>query len=333
MEIKALAASIANHSRLLDAWAFLRSRITKSQVAILMYHRVCPKKDNWPPESLSTQSFERQMEYFCRSYEILPLDKLVQYIQQRKALPEKAVVITFDDGYRDNYLHAYPILKRYKIPATIFLTTGYIEADKLFWWDKLGYIIHHTTVSQLNLDELGNYSLQSELDRFQTSSIVTKRLRKVPEETKNLLIDKLAGICHVEIPPDLARELTLSWDEIKEMNNNGVSFGARSVTHPILPNIPLEQARYEIIQSKRAIEERLGKEVTAFSYPNGDFNDRIDRVVRESGYACAVTTTPNLLASRADPYQLSRIGVGEDFNKFKAVFSGLYGDLKAILRL
>jgi peptidoglycan/xylan/chitin deacetylase (PgdA/CDA1 family) len=328
MEMRALAASIANHSRLLDAYAFLRRKLTRSQIAILMYHRVCPKQDNWSLEPLSPPSFEKQIEYFCRNYEIIPLEKLAQYIRQQKALPKKAVVITFDDGYKDNYLHAYPILKRHGVPATIFLATGYIATGKLLWWDKVSYIIHHTTVSRLELGELGDYSLQSELDKLQTRYIVTKRLNGVPEETKNLLIDKLADISQVEIPPDLARELVLSWEEIKEMNNNGVSFGAHSVSHPILTNIPLEQARYEIVQSKQAIETRLGQEVTAFAYPDGEFNDSLDRVVRESGYACAVTTTPVLLTPRSDPYQLGRIGVYGDFNKFKVVFSGLYEDLR-----
>lgn len=327
MELKALAAFVANRSRFLDAYAFLRRKLTKSQVAILMYHRVSPRPDGWSLEPLSPPSFEEQAEYFCRNYEMLPLDKLVSYLRQGKALPEKAVAITFDDGYRDNYLHAYPILKKYNIPATVFLTTGCIGTDKLFWWDRVGYLIHHTTVSQLDLAELGSYPLRSELDRFRAGSIIAKRLKKMPEETKNLLVEKLADICRVEIPPDLARGLILSWDEIMEMNNDGIAFGAHSVTHPILTKIPSEQAQYEITQSKRAIEEKLGQEVTAFSYPNGDFNDSIDKVVRESGYACAVTTAPNLLTARANPYRLGRIGVGGDFSKLKAVLSGFYGDL------
>ena len=116
------------------------------------------------------------------------------FIQQGKSLPEKAVVITFDDGYKDNYLYAYPILKKHRIPATIFLATGHIDTGKLFWWDKVSYVIRHTNVGQLNLGELGTYSVQSDLDRFHTNFIITEGLKKLPNVRKNLLIEKLLNI-------------------------------------------------------------------------------------------------------------------------------------------
>lgn len=87
-------------------------------------------------------------------------------------------------------------------------------------------------------------------------------------DRRNFLIEKIRDICHVEIPRDLGKELILSWNEVKEMDNSGVAFGAHSVNHPTLTNIPLEQAKNEIIQSKKIIEEKLGKEVTSFSYPH-----------------------------------------------------------------
>ena len=117
MDVKGLLAAVANHSRFLDAYGFVRRKLTKSQVAILIYHRVSPKQDTWSLEPLSPQSFEMQMKYFCQNYEIISLDGLVECIKQGKPLPEKAVVITFDDGYKDNYCYARPILKKYHVPA------------------------------------------------------------------------------------------------------------------------------------------------------------------------------------------------------------------------
>jgi len=333
MEMKGVTASIANHSGFLDAYAFLRRKLTKSQVAILAYHRVYPNKDNWSLEPTSPRTFEQQMEYFCRRYEILSLDKLVQYIHHGKSLPEKAVVITIDDGYKDSYLCAYPILKKNRIPATIFLVTGHIGTANLFWWDRVSYVIHHISVEQLSLDELGSHSLWSEPDKSRANLIVTERLKKLPEERKNLLIDKLFQLSGVEIPVDLGRELILSWDEVKEMSNGDISFGAHSVTHPILTNMPLEQAKYEIIQSKKDIEEKLGQRVTAFSYPNGDFNAELVSFIKETGFTCAVSISPNKLISPKDRlYGLSRIAAIENSNKFKGMSCGLWGDLKSILR-
>jgi peptidoglycan/xylan/chitin deacetylase (PgdA/CDA1 family) len=333
MEIKALVASITNHTGILDAYAFLRRKLTKSQVAILMYHRVCPRSDNWSLDPLRPQSFAKQIEYFCRNYEIISLDKLAEYIYRGKSLPEKAVAVTFDDGYRDNYLYAYPILKKHHIPATFFLTTGHIGTGQLFWWDKVSYIIQHTSVGQLDLDEIGNYSLHSEIDKSHASLIIIEKLKKLPEEGKSSLIEKWLSISGVVIPDDLGKELILSWDEVREMNSDGISFGAHSVSHPVLTNLPLEQAKWEIIQSKKDIEEKLGKEVTAFSYPNGDFNPKIAKFIQESGFSCSVSVLPGKLISAKDnPYELSRIGAIEDSNKFKVVFCGLWGDLQGIFR-
>lgn len=326
---KTLAALVANRSGLLNIYGLLRRKLSKSHTAILMYHRVAPKQDNWSLEPLSPRSFERQIEYLCRTFELLSLDQLVHYIRGGESFPEKAAVITFDDGYKDDYLYAYPILKKHHVPTTIFLTAGHIGTDRLFWWDKVSYIVQHTSVSHLNLDDVSNYHLESVADKSRISSMIAERLTQLPEEKKSLLIDKLIAVCQVEIPPDLSKELILSWDEVREMDSNGISFGAHSVTHPILTNMPLKQAQAEIIQSKRAIEERLSREVTAFAYPNGDFNAEIVELVIKSGFVCAVSVLPGKLVSPKDsPYKLSRLGTSEDFNKFKVALCGLWGDLK-----
>lgn len=257
----------------------------------------------------------------------------MQYIQEGKSLPEKAVVITFDDGYKDNYLYAYPSLNKYHIPATIFLTTAHVGRGKLFWWDKVNYVIQHTTVNQLNLGELGNYLLQSELDKFYAKPIIVEGLKKLSEEEKNLLIEKLLNILEVDIPTDLGKQLILSWDEVREMSNDGIAFGAHSVNHSVLTNLPLRQAKWEITQSKKDIEEKIGTQATAFSYPNGDFNAELVEFIRESGFTYAVSAgTPRLISSKDNPYTLSRIGLGEDFHKSKVIISGLWGDLQGMLR-
>ena len=326
--LKTLAAVTANRSGLLNSYAFLRRKLTKSQTGILQYHRVRPQNDNWSLKPLSLQSFKRQMEYLYRNYEILSLNRLVQYIHQGKPLPEKAVAITFDDGYKYNYLYAYPILKKYHIPATIFLTTGHIGSSKLLWFDEVRYVIHLTPLNQLEFDELGSHPLRTDIDKFRASRIIIKRLKKLPEERKRVLIEKLTNTCQVDIPANLGKELLLSWGEIGEMHNDGVAFGAHSVNHPILTNLPLEEAKREILQSKKDIDEKLGQPVTAFAYPNGNFNSEIVKFIKD-GFTCAVTTgISRLITLKDNPYELDRIQALEDFNKCKVMFSGLYHDLR-----
>lgn len=326
-----MIATSADYSRILDTYGFVRRKLTKSQVAVLMYHRVSPKQDSWSLKSISPKCFEKQIRYFRQNYEIFSLDILVEYMKQGKPLPEKSVVITFDDGYKDNYRYAYPILKKYHVPTTIFLTTGHIDTGNLFWWDKVSYIIHHTDLDQINLTGMGTFFLRSEREKSRSSSLIIDKLKKVPEETKYILINNLLAQTGVEILNNLGEDLILSWKEIKEMSNFGITFGAHTVSHPILTNLSLDQAKHEIVQSKRDIEEMIGCHVTSFSFPNGDLNSDIVKLVRESGFACSVAVLPNKLVDSGDSlYMISRIMADEDFSKSKVVLCGLWGDLKKL---
>ncbi len=276
--------------------------------------------------------FKQQMEYFLNTYEIISLDQLAQYIREKKSLPPKAVAITFDDGYLDNYLYAYPFLKAHHIPATIFLATGYIEANKLFWWDKIGYLLKHSNQRQFHLDELGEFSLVSDIDVPRIQSKIATPMKALSEDRRSFLINKLSEISGADIPPDLTKGIILSWDRIKEMSNDGISFGAHSVNHPVLTNIPLSHARWEIKQSKTDIETVLNKNVSAFAYPNGDYNTDLISVVKESGYDCAVSFTPGkFLRPEDNIYALNRFPAWGNFKLFKLDQCGLLNDLRALI--
>jgi peptidoglycan/xylan/chitin deacetylase (PgdA/CDA1 family) len=331
MNEKSFGAVTASRFGFLDGYGFLRSKVTKSQVAILLYHRVNPQKDNWSLEPISLKSFKMQIEYFCKNYEILPLEKVTAIIRQKKTLPSKAVAITFDDGYKDNYIYAYPILKKSNIPATIFITTGNITTGEMFWWDKVNYIIYHSSRNQLQLEELDDYSTQSDLEKNNASLAIVKRLAKLQGEQRQYLVKKLLKNHGGDISTNLGKELLLSWDEVKEMSSNGIDFGSHTVSHLVLPDSPEEQIRWEIVRSKKDIEEKIKKKVVGFSYPHGHFNNRIIKLIQESGYSCAVSVFPSKLVSSKDNiYKLSRIEASEDFDKNKIFFCGLGGDLHQI---
>jgi peptidoglycan/xylan/chitin deacetylase (PgdA/CDA1 family) len=330
MKIKNFLAYLANHSDLIDAYATFRRFLTKSQVAILVYHRVAPKTDDWLLGALDPKIFDNQLNYICNKYRILSLEDLVFHVREKKTLPNKAIVITFDDGYKDNFVYAYPILKKYSIPATIFLTTGCIDTGNFFWWDKLGYVIKHCDAKQVNLDRLGTYSILSEIEKFRAQSEIIKKLEKFSESDKTNLLNDLISILKVKIPPNLGEDIVLSWNEIRKMNNNGITFGAHTVNHPILTNMPLENAKWEIIQSKKDIEDNLGIEVTAFAYPNGYYNREIIEFIMASGFTCAVSYFPKLMSHKESLYELGRIEENKDSNILDVKISGLWGDLKTL---
>jgi peptidoglycan/xylan/chitin deacetylase (PgdA/CDA1 family) len=308
--------TLSNKLGFLDIYGFLRRKITKSQVAILMYHHVT-----------SQEIFENQILYLSQKYEIISLVQLAQLINEKETLPEKAVVITFDDGNKDNYKYAFPVLKKNKVHATIFLTTGHIDTDNLFWWDQLSYLINNTQKDELNIGEFGKYSLRSKNDKQKVEFILTERLKKVPEQTKQEILNKIIESCEIIIPEGTGFSKILSWDEVKEMSDAGIDFGGHTVNHPILTNVPLERAKNEILVSKKMIEKEIGKQVTTFAYPNGDYNSDMTAFIKECGFLCAVSVLPgNLVKLRDNIYALPRVNAHEDISKLKVVLSGLWGD-------
>jgi peptidoglycan/xylan/chitin deacetylase (PgdA/CDA1 family) len=335
--IESSIAAMADHMQFLDLYASIRRQVTNSQVAVLLYHTIHSIREMWFTDvnALNPQQFETQIAYLCRNFEILSLDVIAQYIHQQRTLPQKAVAITFDDGYSDNYHNAFPILKKYSIPATIFLLVGHIEKDNLFWWDKISYAIHYAQVTQLSIKGLGSYSLRSNAEKAKATISIVGHLRQISEAEKNRIVDSIMALCQTEIPDGLAKRLILSWDQVKEMSDAGISFGAHTMNHPILTRLSVEQAREQICDSKRIIEEKLGRNITSFSYPNGktgDYNETVVKMVERAGFECAVTVIPRLVSPTVSPYQIGRMGDLNDLSRLKVMLSGLWGDLPRMFR-
>lgn len=318
--------SLTNRVKLLDLYSFIKSNL-RSYVAIICYHRVGNIKDRWAIDTTDIIDFEKEMRYLSKTHKILSLEEMAKIINEKKALPKKGAVVTFDDGYKDNYTKAFPVLKKYNIPATIFLTTGNIGNDNLFWWDKVEYILRNTKLKRFDLGDFGDIIPPLGKTKLKTLDEITTKFTKIPENKKCDLIDKLVEISDVDIPKNLGKAIIMSWDEVKEINEEGINLGAHTVTHPILTKIPLMQAKNEIINSKKEIERRLKKPVNTFSYPNGlanDFNNDIKTILKENGFICATTLIPKTINNNTDLFELGRLPPGHNFNSFKFCISGLY---------
>lgn len=297
---------------------------SQSKIAILTYHRISKKCDDWSLNPLPLKSFKEHLKFLTKTYNIISLDNLVDLMVNPNPIPKKTVILTFDDGYKDNYTNAYPLLRKYDIPATIFLTSKLIGSGEISWYDKVGYIIYNTSSNEIKMDELPDYTINSTFEKHQAFSDIKRRLIKLNERQKSLLINKLANLCHVEIPP-YAGDLMLSWDEVTEMNANGIDFGAHTLNHPVLPSLNSQEAEWEILESKRIIEKNLNKPINCFSYPYGNFNHDIIDLVKKSNFKCAVTLNQKLINSKKeDLYSLSRIDAFKDLNFFKLFLLG-YG--------
>nr|WP_245320916.1 polysaccharide deacetylase family protein [Methanofollis sp. W23] len=279
---------------------------------------------------METPEFEQVVRWLTRTHRLLPLDEIVAALQEGRALPDGTAAITFDDGYQDIYTHAWPVLQNYKVPATVFLTTGPMDRRELFWFDRFRHIIHTTEKRGFEMEGFGRFPLRTQTDRFRAVTSIERSVLKVAEEA-----EKLAYIRAIEEdlavdPPEIGDDYILTWDQVREMAQDSVTFGSHTVTHPQLTHLPVRQAAAEIRDSKRRIEEETGTEVHFLSYPNGSATDtsvEVQTLVKEAGYLSAFCGVPGQVRAGANPFMLNRVFSGWDFDTFKFFGSGAFADL------
>jgi len=316
---------------------YFRKRLLGRYAVIFLYHRVCPKEESVLNTNICPEDFEKQVRYLRKYFHICTLEDLVEDLNDHHLNNKKLgniAVITFDDGYRDNYIYAYPILKKYNIPATIFLTSDYIGKDNLFWWDKIVYIIYHSKKEDVDLENFGSFSLTNNNKKLECIHFLTSEFKNLPFRLRNKYILDLQNKCHVNIPSDIGKKMVLSWNEIREMNDNGISFGAHTLSHANLISLNLAEAKNEIVQSKAMIEDKLKSEIISFAYPYGSrfYNNDIMRLVQNAGYLCAVKSSGEIIdqSKSYNHYSLPRFSVGDNYCSFTIRASGMLTDFYKI---
>src|SRR5215471_6751618 len=255
------------------------ARFQRTGIRILAYHRVLPAlSETGRPFifdegviSATTKSFYRQMDYVRRNYDVISFKDLLAIEEERNAPPRRPLIITFDDGYRDNYTDAFPVLKEFGMPATIFLATGHMSRTSLFWWDQVAFCFKRTEKPEIVLEEISTdpLPLGSDGERRHAIESVLSWMKGIPETRRACFTIELPHALGVAVPSDIADGMHLSWDEIREMADHGIEFGSHTVTHPVLSNVDDDRLEKEVFESKKAIERELGREAIVFSYPVG----------------------------------------------------------------
>ena len=301
-------------SPLLDRWHLdrLTKKIRKRKTAsllILNYHRVLPEHDPFAIDALSVKEFESQIRLLKAQFHVRSLEDAITALRNGN-LARNTMCLTFDDGYRDNYDCAFPILEKYNLPATIFLTTNVIGTKNLLWHDQVLAAFEQTKVKTLDTPKLGikNLPLVEKLAKRDAAFLVLEKLKKyAPQQRDEINAALVAQLKTVSMPH---QRMMLNWDEIKTMSNRGIRFGAHTHSHPILATLDDAAMRDEIITSKNIIEDNLGKSVTTFAYPNGrvgDYDDRVISILDSAGFDCAVTTNNGINTVDSPHFELSRI--------------------------
>jgi hypothetical protein len=212
-------------------------------------------------------------------------------------------------------LNAFPILRRFKVPATVFLTTGYIDSGELTWYDQVRLAFKLTTQSTISLKDIGGstVSLKDESSRLSALRSCLDWLRMTSDPDRVLWLPKLFAELRVPRPLELPGTM-LRWDEVRRMSKENITFGAHTVTHPVLGGLKSSQLRDEIAGSKQTIEDKLQSPVRHFAYPFGkhsDFTREAKNVVREVGFKTAVTTISGINGPATDRFELRRMGFDE----------------------
>ena len=280
---------------------------------ILYYHRVNDEKDPFFP-AISSTLFEQEMRFVAQHYKVVSLEEMVARLEQGS--PEPVVAITFDDGYQDNYHTAFPILKRYGLPATIFLTTGTMNGAEPLWFERLALAVKKTGKEYIDLeiDIPRRFWMRTEAERLAANGGIFTVLKNLPDpERRERLVEVLKLLGSAEEGERWNKMLT--WDQVRQMKAHRIDFGGHTVTHPFLSKMSREEVAWEAAECKRHIEEELQLPVLHFAYPNGreeDFGAWNKEVIRSAGYSAAVTTMWGLNYRSTDPMELRRGGPWEE---------------------
>jgi peptidoglycan/xylan/chitin deacetylase (PgdA/CDA1 family) len=311
-------------------------------LVVLTYHRVLPVRAARayaiPPMAMPRDEFDAQMGHLARHYAPLPLVEAAARLA-RGSLPARAVAVTFDDGYGDNYRHAFPILRKHGVPATIFVVTGALDRRTPFWWDAVAAAVERLAQEPA----VGNH-----LPAWLTACLAPLPAGALPREVARGIVRRLNALERPERDRTVAALLAaapgaspagddlLTWDQAREMRRAGVELGSHTVSHAFLDELSPAEARREIEESLDRLAAELGAPARLFAYPRGRVAEPLRALLRDAGVLAAVTTElgdnrpgADLLAlHRLDAGYLRRAG-GFDRHVFDAELAGRFTRLHA----
>lgn len=285
----------------------------RGNALVLLYHRVVPDEEigtEFNPNSYSSVSctnFKNHIAELSSNYKVVSINELYQHVVQESE--DFVVSITFDDGYKDNLINALPILEKYGVPATFYITTRFPEGDTWMWWYELwDYLLGMDSVSTEFQGKTYKWTTSLSNEKFQCFkdlSNLIKLFQYNDQKSFSAAITKTAT--RKQYP-----QLCLNWDEIKKLDTHPlVTIGAHTHTHPALAMIPEEDAMAEMKLSKVLLEKKLGHLVESFAYPFGTKNDAGQRefnYAKICGFGTGLTTQPEPFASQG-PHSIPRLGV------------------------
>ncbi len=315
--------------------------INRNKLLVVMYHGITQKAYDPPVwTQLPVDQFRRQLDYLQKHYQLVSLSRAIEALCSGKPLPDRAALITFDDGLKNNFTVAFSLLVERAIPAAIFLTADYIGTENILWVDELYLILREAPSQGVSL-KCANAAAQKHFQAGQiwkSYEILVEELKRSGKGSRDTQMDSLRKTMPVNhnLPTDDFG--MLDWNEVRSMHQSGlIEFGVHTATHRILSELTPNEWDEEIAAPKHRLEKEIGATVSAFCYPNGrpniDFRQEHLEYLHQSGYFCAFTTDSILVNPKSvDPMCIGRIPAGNDgsrMNYFRLNTSGFVEFLRA----
>lgn len=296
-------------------------RLNKNLLLVIMYHGITER--NYEPRvwtQLPLSVFRSQLEFLRSRYRMVTLEQVVRALERGEPLPERAALVTFDDGLKNNYSVAFPVLKEMGIPAAIFLTVDLIGGSDILWFDELYLLIREGWANGAALElpweeARRHYRAGAVWEAYFSCVEAAKRSGCGP---RRRLLDHLRDRVPLERERHLADFGLLDWDQIREMARSGlIGFGVHTATHRILSELKEHELADEVLAPRKRFAEQLGMEAKAFCFPNGrpgvDFRPAHLEYLRGSGYVCAFSIGDDLFDRNVgDRMAIARIPAGND---------------------
>jgi peptidoglycan/xylan/chitin deacetylase (PgdA/CDA1 family) len=328
--LKAFAKVIG--SPVIDATGVYESRIRRHAAGpgrwtIVMYHRVIDDPAHDPFRlgmCVTLPHFERQIRYLRSSFNILPVRDAMRRLDAGDPLPERALSVTFDDGYLDTLTCALPVLERYTVPFSVYVPTGEIESGQRLWWDRVIDAVAATPCASLDFERLGlaETGATLALDDVQRADGVERLLGLLWDLPAQPRLDAIARIEQQLAPAASSGSRRLTPVQLQDLHRRGVEIGAHSVTHPNLCVAANGEVRSEMALSRMYLETLLQQAVDGFAYPGGRMSADTAAVARELGFRYALATTSGVNTTPFDAFALRRIGMPDaPLADFRRAFS------------
>jgi len=329
MKISMALRSGLAHSTYFFGWISWKIRKVRDGSLILAYHRVLPKSDAaegvQPGMYIDSRRFGAHLKFLQRHFSLRPLAALTDETPRSPRSQVKPdCFLTFDDGWRDFYTYAFPVLKAFRVPATVFLPTDYIGKEQWFWTDRLAHFLSkrdervglNRPSENITVNALENLNGSQEA-RLESAIEILKPLRA--EEIENSL-KEIAARWRVSSGP--SGRTFLTWEEVREMADSGlVAYGSHGASHRILTTLSETEIEKELLGSRDKLvsEGAVTGDFIPFCYPNGNYNDKILQLARRAGYALAVTTDNGWVLGDSDRFRLKRICLHHDISSTDAL--------------